>query len=185
MQWMSNSLQLNKALLKAVLSQAKTIVDATCGNGNDTFFLAQNMASDAHIYAFDIQEVAIENTKELTREYSDRITYICDSHQNFAQYIADKIDIVVFNLGYLPKGNHALTTTAEVTLPTLKSFLEHLQVQGHISLAVYSGHPAGLEEENELYAYAKKLDKRRFTVGWYKLVNHPQAPSLCWIEKQK
>lgn len=42
MQKLSNSIQLAHCLLKNRLNEAKIIVDATAGNGNDTLFLAQN-----------------------------------------------------------------------------------------------------------------------------------------------
>ena len=42
MQKLSNSIQLAHCLLKDRLNEAKIIVDATAGNGNDTLFLAQN-----------------------------------------------------------------------------------------------------------------------------------------------
>ncbi len=41
MQKLSNSIQLAHCLLKDRLNEAKIIVDATAGNGNDTLFLAQ------------------------------------------------------------------------------------------------------------------------------------------------
>ena len=61
MQKLSNSIQLAHCLLKDRLNEAKIIVDATAGNGNDTLFLAQNALNNAQIYAFDIQKEAIEN----------------------------------------------------------------------------------------------------------------------------
>ena len=37
-------------------------VDATCGNGHDTLFLAKQ---SNHVYAFDIQKQAIQSTKDM------------------------------------------------------------------------------------------------------------------------
>ena len=73
MQKLSNSIQLAHCLLKYRLNEAKIIVDATAGNGNDTLFLAQNALNNAQIYAFDIQKEAIENTKALLIKNKDNI----------------------------------------------------------------------------------------------------------------
>lgn len=55
MQIESNSIQIAHLLLKEALKNAKIIVDATAGNGNDTLFIAQNATDEAKIFAFDIQ----------------------------------------------------------------------------------------------------------------------------------
>ena len=65
MQKLSNSIQLAHCLLKDRLNEAKIIVDATAGNGNDTLFLAKNALKEAKLYAFDIQKEAISNAKDL------------------------------------------------------------------------------------------------------------------------
>lgn len=59
MQKLSNSIQLAHCLLKNRLNEAKIIVDATAGNGNDTLFLAQNTLNNAQIYAFFISKKMI------------------------------------------------------------------------------------------------------------------------------
>ncbi|MBB5336380.1 class I SAM-dependent methyltransferase [Pectinatus brassicae] len=185
MQKYSNTIEVSHLLLKGALRDAKIVVDATCGNGNDTLFLAVN-APKAQIYAFDIQQEAIENTKRKTIDYKNRIEYICDSHSNVKKYItADKkIDAAMFNLGYLPKANHSLTTDNTTTLAAVSIVLDQLQTNGVISILAYPGHMAGNEEYMSLLKYTQKLDKHIYTVGWYQLHNHQNAPALCWIEKQ-
>ena len=96
------------AWLKA-LETAKVIVDATSGAGKDTLFLAQHKRPEAHIYAFDVQPTAMIQTKKTTEDYKEHITYILDSHENINQMIKEKLDLVVFNLGYLPGGEHAVS----------------------------------------------------------------------------
>lgn len=185
MQKYSNTVEVSQLLLKEALKDAQIVVDATCGNGNDTLFLAIN-APKAHIYAFDIQEAAIENTKKKTSEYKERIEYICDSHSNLKKYIAYsmKIDAAMFNLGYLPKANHKLTTYNDTTLAAVNAVLDKLQTNGVVSILAYPGHTAGNEEYISLLKYTQELDKHIYTAGWYKLHNHQNAPTLCWIEKQ-
>ena len=46
-------------LLQEVVDNNSVTVDMTCGNGFDTLFLAE---ISKKVYAFDIQDAAIENT---------------------------------------------------------------------------------------------------------------------------
>ena len=46
--------------LKEFLQPHHVCIDGTCGNGNDTLFLAERTQK---VYGFDIQSQAIENTK--------------------------------------------------------------------------------------------------------------------------
>ena len=41
-----------------------TVIDATCGNGHDTLFLANLVGNEGIVHAYDIQEQAIKNSKE-------------------------------------------------------------------------------------------------------------------------
>jgi ubiquinone/menaquinone biosynthesis C-methylase UbiE len=42
-----------------------TVVDATCGNGRDAVKLASLVGSSGVLHAFDIQEAAVETTRQL------------------------------------------------------------------------------------------------------------------------
>ncbi|WP_251352715.1 methyltransferase domain-containing protein, partial [Staphylococcus aureus] len=50
-------LPFSKTLIKQHTSSKSIVVDATCGNGNDTLFLAEQV-SEGHVYGFDIQDLA-------------------------------------------------------------------------------------------------------------------------------
>ncbi|WP_222597737.1 methyltransferase domain-containing protein, partial [Streptococcus pneumoniae] len=54
----------SKELLKMAAGEGDIVVDATMGNGHDTQFLAELVGENGHVYAFDIQESAVANTKE-------------------------------------------------------------------------------------------------------------------------
>lgn len=188
MQILSNSIQISHILLKEALNTAKVIVDATAGNGNDTLFLAQNAQPDAKIYAFDIQAEALYNAKEKMKNSCMRtdikVNFIQASHDEVQTYVENNLDLVIFNLGYLPGGNHAITTKSETTLKALQIMLNKLNVHGHIAIVVYPGHEEGLKESQLIKDFASSLAKKYFTVGWYQMINHNNnAPALCWIEK--
>lgn len=193
MQTLSNAVQLSHILMKNILSRAKVIVDATAGNGSDTLFLAKNALDDATIYAFDIQEKALQNAQlkieQLKTAGKDSFTnlninFICDSHDKVNDYVKDTIDLAIFNLGYLPGGNHEITTKCDTTLNALKTMLNNLALNGCIAVVVYPGHDEGHKECQLVKEFAQSLSKKYFTAGWYQMINHnSNAPALCWIEK--
>lgn len=186
MQIESNSIQIAHLLLKEALKNAKIIVDATAGNGNDTLFIAQNATDEAKIFAFDIQEEALESAKaKLTAEnFADKVAFIHASHDEVNNYVQENLDLVIFNLGYLPGGNHQITTRCETTLNALNIMLDKLNLYGHIAIVVYPGHEEGFKECQRIKDFAHSLAKKYFTVGWYQMINHnDKAPALCWIEK--
>ena len=53
-----------KHLLGETVNPGETVVDATAGNGNDTHFLAEHVGENGHVYAFDIQQAALDSTAE-------------------------------------------------------------------------------------------------------------------------
>ncbi|RKJ14725.1 methyltransferase domain-containing protein, partial [Butyricicoccus sp. 1XD8-22] len=125
-------LQYAQFLLSEVIEEGDIAVDATAGNGHDTLFLAKLVGKTGHVYAFDIQQEAIEATKVRLKEHglSDRSTVILDGHQHVENYVKDKIAGVVFNLGYLPGANHDIITKGETTIQAIDSLLGLLKVGG-------------------------------------------------------
>ncbi|SEQ46747.1 hypothetical protein SAMN05421693_13412 [Ectothiorhodospira magna] len=128
------------------------VVDATAGNGHDTLFLARTVGEQGHVWAFDIQSEALTATRErLAGEgVAKRVTLVHDGHQHLRNHLPDtaegKIKAVMFNLGYLPGGDHALVTRPDTTLRALDAAMTLLAPDGIISLMIYRGHPGGWEE---------------------------------------
>lgn len=174
---------------KLVLDKLKDsycILDATAGNGNDTLFLAENSPAQAKIYAFDIQQSALNATKTKLQEgaFLEKVSLILASHDKVAEYIKDKIDIAMFNLGYLPGGDHMITTSAETTIAALQATVSLLNVNGIIAITAYAGHEAGAIEYNQLVTFLTNLPVKNFTVVCYRMINHSKtAPVLYLIEK--
>ena len=54
--------------LRRFLLPGDTAVDATMGNGHDTQFLCELVGESGHVFAFDIQEQAVENTRRRLME---------------------------------------------------------------------------------------------------------------------
>lgn len=93
-------------------------IDFTMGNGHDTLFLSKVAKQ---VYSFDIQQEALNNTKKLIED-TDNVNLILASHENFDCYVKN-FDVGIFNLGYLPNGDHQITTMADSSLQAIKKQL--------------------------------------------------------------
>ncbi len=171
--------------LRAVLKPGKVAVDATLGNGNDTLFLAGLVGRDGRVYGFDIQPEAISRTAEAVAEkgFSDSVTLFLQGHEDMVKFVPEPVDAVVFNLGYLPGGNHSIVTTPETTVRAVTGALKLLKPGGLICIVVYTGHPGGPEEQFRLEACLSRLDKKDFCVGKIDYINRNNAPFLIVVEK--
>ena len=137
------------------------VIDATIGNGKDTLLLAK-MVPFGKVFGFDIQEKAIEKTKEeLKKENITNFQLFQTGHENMADVLKEyhnKISFILFNLGYLPHGNKEITTTVETTKKALESAEKLLNQKGKILITVYPGHPQGKKESTFLKEYVKGKD---------------------------
>lgn len=161
-------------------------IDATAGNGHDTLLLCRLAGENGHVLAFDIQEEALARTKDrlAAANVGDRAQLILDSHSHLSRYAArNSVSCIVFNLGYLPSGDHSISTQAHTTLSALEQSLELLKKGGMISLCIYSGGDSGFAEHDAVLPYLKSLDPKRFVViisQYYNRPNHPPVPVLIW-----
>ena len=156
-------------------------VDATCGNGHDTLWLAESCDK---VYGFDIQESAVSQTAALLEErgLADKVRLFCDNHANMMKYIREETAVIVFNLGYLPSGDKNITTDAKTTLSALSSSLSLLRADGLLCVTMYPGHPAGKTERKAALAWAAQLDKRAYHCVRTDMLNQPDsAPEILFI----
>ena len=88
------------------------------------------------------------------------------------------VSLIVFNLGYLPGGDHSLSTKAETTIEALEKGLALLHEGGMISLLIYSGGDSGFEEKNQVLAWLRELRDDKYTVLVEAFYNKPNNPPL-------
>ncbi|MBR3375663.1 MAG: methyltransferase domain-containing protein, partial [Firmicutes bacterium] len=99
------------------------VIDATCGTGQDTLALAEAVGDRGKVYAFDIQKEAIGLTSELLKNNSCmNVELFNESFVYMGEHVSyGSASAVVFNLGYLPGGDHSITTEAETTIEGLQA----------------------------------------------------------------
>jgi len=158
------------------------VLDCTCGNGHDTVFLAKHAAL---VHAFDIQEVAIQHTQKAVLEAGqENVIYHLSSHDQVDAQCPDTIfNIAMYNLGYLPTGDHRIITAKETTIPSIKQVLIQLAVGGLITITLYIGHPGGEDEASAISDYVSTLDKRDYTITKFQYINRKKSPYVIAIEK--
>jgi len=181
-----NAIEISKTICQLKLRNGDRAVDCTMGNGHDTAFLCQLVGEKGKIYAFDIQEGATRNTKKKLQELNllERAELILDGHQNIDKYITEKVRLVIFNLGYLPGGNHEITTKRETTLEAFQKCLGILEPNGIILGVIYTGHENGKREKEAIEGLTAKLSQKDFNVAnicFTNQINNP--PELICIEK--
>ena len=139
------------------------MVDATAGNGSDTLFLAENVGESGGVYAMDIQASAIEMTRMRLQSafLLGRVNLLRTDHahmcETFGYSIAGSIDLICFNLGYLPGGDHTITTLPTSTIPALRDSLTLLHPKGALSVIAYRGHAGAAEEAESVQQFFADL----------------------------
>lgn len=184
------------------------LIDATAGIGKDTQFLCQLLGErEGDILAMDIQETALLHTKNRLenggyvekqsrscegaaeetaiwavlsdRENKKNIRLVLRGHENMEDYFPEEsVDLIMFNLGYLPGGDHTLATKPETTLCALEKALRLLKVGGLLSVVIYSGGDSGFEEKEQVLSWLRNLDAGRYLVLAEDFCNRPNHPPL-------
>lgn len=173
--------EMSHMILARFLKPGQRAVDATAGNGQDTLFLARAVGSGGKVYSFDIQEAALEKTRLLLKANGclGNVELIHDSHENLDLYVQEPVDVLLYNLGYLPGGDKNITTTAQATGACLHKGIRLLADGGLIVMAVYTGHPGGREESNLVQDIFAGLPAPKWQVfSWRRENGSCEAPYL-------
>lgn len=174
-------IQVSHDFLDQILTEESILVDATMGNGNDTLYFAPKVAK---VFAFDVQEEAIQRTAEkLAKVNLENVQLILSGHENLDKYIT-QVDAAIFNLGYLPSADKSIITHAETTIQAIEKLLKALTIGGRIAIMVYYGHDGGREEKEALIDFLSDLPQDQVTVMSYQALNQKNCPPfLLMVEK--
>ncbi|MBH0163517.1 methyltransferase domain-containing protein [Fictibacillus sp. 7GRE50] len=180
-----------RTLLRTFCDEGDIVIDATCGNGNDTLFLSKLVGESGHVFAFDIQKQAIENSKQrLVDHHADHnVTFFHSSHDELTTQLPSnlhtKVTAAIFNLGYLPGSDKSITTTGSSTIGAIEQLLQLLKPEGIIILVIYHGHEEGKREKELVMNYVKQLDQKQAHVLQYEFINQKNDPPfVVAIEKR-
>ncbi|MDU5825064.1 class I SAM-dependent methyltransferase [Anaerococcus vaginalis] len=178
----NNPVKLSHYLIEHRVENNIRACDMTAGNGKDSKFILDNKNPNI-LYAFDIQKLSQERCKKLIGQKKN-FKFILDDHKNIEKYIKEKIDLFIYNLGFLPKGDKSITTNYKSVIQSLKSCLDLLNEKGLILITFYPGHEEGKNEEKYVGEFLKNLDQKTFQVikyNFYNQINNP--PFLISIRK--
>lgn len=181
---MKNQSQITYWCHEIIRSQAKRegyYIDATMGNGNDTLFLCELAGKTGRVLAFDIQEEALATTRELllSHGYGNRATLVKTGHEHMDDYADEEsVDVICFNFGYLPGGNHQIATKLCTSIEAIEKGLRILKSGGMMSLCIYSGGDTGFEEKEGILSYLRELPAKEYTVIVNEYYNRGNCPPM-------
>lgn len=168
------------------------VIDATCGNGNDTLALSQAAGEQGLVLAIDLQHRAIEETERLLIETGvQNVKTVQGNFLNLSAYTEEfaegrKPSAIIFNLGYLPGGDKTVTTCAKDSLQAAEIALDLIRVGGIVTIVLYPGHAEGFREKELLLKWAEGLKSGIYHTMYASLPNQKKnPPEILWITKKK
>lgn len=149
-------------LVESFASKEKVAIDATLGNGYDSLFLSPLFKK---VYSFDIQDLAIKRSKERLKDCNN-VEIIQANHMYIDNFVKEKVDLVTFNLGFLPGSDKKICTNSYTTTNAIKKAYELLNENGLIVLTTYSRHSGGQKEADDIDLFLEQSNytytKNRF-----------------------
>ena len=174
-------------LIKEYINNSKKnfirCLDATCGNGFDTLFMATLLKENGHVDAYDIQQIALDNTQtKLIENNISNVTLINKSHDLIDPSL---YDLAIFNLGYLPNADKSITTNHETSLKAIKILSDEIINNKNllIIICIYPGHPEGKLEAKCIEEFVLNLPSNKYLVTKYLNYNRPTSPYIITISK--
>ncbi|AAD19124.1 putative rRNA methylase [Chlamydia pneumoniae TW-183] len=181
-----NVVQVSHEIFKTTVVPGDTVIDATCGNGNDSLFLARLLQGEGRLVVYDIQKEALSNALLLFETHlSEQERSVIEMKEQSHEHILEKdVKLIHYNLGYLPKGNKEITTLARTTEISLEYALNIVRPDGLITVVCYPGHPEGEKETHSVESLAQRLHPKEWCVSSFYVANRCRAPRLFIFQRQ-
>ena len=176
-----SALDIIKRAISENVREGDICIDATAGRGNDTLFMASLVGDSGHVTAFDIQSEAVESTRALLENegLSHRADVRLQSHAEMDTLFEEgTVSCITFNFGWLPKGDHSISTKKESSLEAIEKGLKLLKKDGIMTLIIYYGRDTGFEEKDAILEYLPTIDSGKYTVLEMPFVNRPNCPPI-------
>lgn len=171
-------------LLRDTLFDGAIAVDATMGNGLDTALMASLVGPTGTVYSFDVQPAALEATILRTDGLPAKILLMLRGHQHMSTYISPdhhgRVSAVTFNLGYLPGGNHGLTTEVTTTVIALEQARLILAPKGIITIVCYK-HEEGTRELEAVRSLISQWPQSDYTCTETIFINQVGNPPVVFV----
>ena len=183
---MVDLLNMHKHFIGAHIKEGGVAVDFTMGNGHDTEYLCRAVGERGHVYAFDIQAQAVENTRQRLSgsDCPQNYTLIHDSHARVLDYVKEPFCAGMFNLGWLPGAEKTVTTLRSSTAEAVEGALTLIDHDGILLIAVYPGHEEGRLEGLMLAERLEKLSRFEFSASRFQIINSPSSPYFFVVERK-
>ena len=183
---MVDLLELQKEFLRKHIGKGSVVCDFTAGNGHDSEFLSKTVGETGRLYAFDIQSAACESTKNHLAESGcpQNYTIINDSHANCKEYVHEKINAGMFNLGWLPGSDKTVTTKRESTRKAIDTAVRLIDKDGILLIAVYPGHEEGRLEGEMITNMLSRISRFELSVSRFQIINSPSSPYFFIAERK-
>jgi len=179
--------------LRARLRAGDWAVDATLGNGHDAELLLACVGEEGRVFGFDVQAEALATTRARLGTPPGLELHEAD-HARLAEVLPPaargRLAAVVFNLGYLPGGDHGRTTRATSTLAALASGLAWLGPGGVLVCTTYPTPGAeGEDGQAEARAVAAWFEREGAAAGRLTCLEprgtRGAAPRALWLERTR
>ncbi len=161
-----NAVTMVHRLVRDAVRPGDVVIDATVGTGRDTQFLSECVGSTGTVYGFDVQQAALDAAQSLLNAQVQNVQLFLAGHETMIEHIPAHhhgcVRTVMFNLGYLPRGERTITTAAPTTRQALGQALRLLAPGGLITIVCYS-HPEGHAEMQAVRNELATLSQREYT----------------------
>ena len=162
-------------IMRQAAKEGGAAADFTLGQGFDCAVLA-SCASIHTVYAFDVQLQAIQDARAFLagKEGADKI-----------RYIHEPLQLGVFNFGYYPRGDHAVTTRLDTSSSAVRDAFSLLKRRGVLILVTYPGHEEGRREAAYFESVVSALPSREAECMSIYMSNKKDCPRIHVIEKNR
>lgn len=178
-----NALNISHYLARCRVKAGDWVIDATCGRGRDAALLAKLVGEEGRVFAFDVQEEAVYSTRSLIEQMglAARVEVFNEDHSFMDRYVNGLVSFVMFNLGYLPGGDHRITTAPGSSIAALEKAVRLLGREGCVTMVCYTGHPGGIEELRAIKEYLAGIPQNYLEVIEISFLNQLNNPAVLLL----
>ena len=113
------------------------------------------------------------------------VTLLQQSHVEMKLAIPEKyhgqLSAVMFNLGYLPGGDHSVTTETQSSLAAIQDSLELVRPGGVVTILAYPGHSGGNAEAASVQCMIDELSATDFETSVRRSATTRETAPLLFI----